>query len=122
MASGRIRLDGADELQSALRNGANLSVYDCIKKTTVDLLTSAKQHTPVDKGKLKQHCYSELPQRSASNPEGSVYYTMEYAPHVEYGHRTVNGGYVAGQYYLKAAVDEITPQFQEEIKKAVKGK
>lgn len=125
MARSGLTLNGVNELSAALRNGANLAVYDCVKEATVNLLTAAKVHTPVapvNGGKLKQHCYSELPQRSSANPEGTVYYTMNYAPHVEYGHRTVNGGYVNGQYYLKAAVDEVTPEFQEKLKKALKNK
>jgi len=28
-------------------------------------------------------------------------YNKDYAPHVEYGHRTVDGGYVPGQRFLK---------------------
>lgn len=47
--------------------------------------------------------------KSAQYARNSVGYLMDYAPHVEYGHRTRNGGYVPGQYYLKRNVDTQRP-------------
>lgn len=37
--------------------------------------------------------------------KGSMGYVKDYAPHKEYGHRTVNGGYVPGLRYLKRNVE-----------------
>ena len=41
--------------------------------------------------------------------------TRSYAPHVEYGHRTVNGGYVQGQRFLKRNVDTQRPIFKQDL-------
>lgn len=51
-------------------------------------------------------------------PDGAaVGYTMEYAPHVEYGHRTRGGGgYVEGQHFLEANMKEQAPIFERETK------
>lgn len=58
--------------------------------------TLTGEGTPFDTGELKN---------SASRTNDTVGYTEEYAAHVEYGHRTVNGGYVPGQRYLMRNVD-----------------
>ena len=33
--------------------------------------------------------------------------TMPYATFVEYGHRTVNGGWVEGRFFVKYAIDDL---------------
>lgn len=48
--------------------------------------------TPVDTGELRL---------SSGATDDEVGYNAEYAPHVEYGHRTKNGGYVQGQRFCK---------------------
>lgn len=54
--------------------------------------------TPVDSSELRLSAHV--------NAEGDVFgYTKEYAPHVEFGHRTVGGGFVPGQYYLRTNVN-----------------
>ena len=51
-------------------------------------------------------------------PDGAaVGYTMEYAPHVNYGHRKRGGkGYVEGQHFLEANMKEQAPIFERETK------
>lgn len=50
------------------------------------------------------------------NAEGGTFgYTKDYAPHVEYGHRTVNGGYVPGQYYLRTNVNIQQPILRKDL-------
>ena len=64
--------------------------------------------TPVDTGELKG---------SLSQSGDEVGYTKDYAPHVEFGHRTRGGGFVQGQRFLKANVDRQRPIFIEDLKK-----
>ena len=45
----------------------------------------------------------------------TVGYAKDYAPDVEYGHRTVSGGYVQGQRFLKRNVDAQRPIFQQDL-------
>lgn len=62
--------------------------------------------TPVDTGELRL---------SLGHSGDTVGYAKSYAPHVEYGHRTANGGYVQGQRYLKRNVETQRPIFQQDL-------
>lgn len=50
----------------------------------------------------------------------TVGYTKDYAPHVEYGHRTANGGFVTGQHFLKKNVDAQRPIFEEDLRRELR--
>lgn len=62
--------------------------------------------TPVDTGELRM---------SLGQSGDTVGYTKDYAPHVEYGHRTVNGGYVEGQRFLQRNVKAQEPIFRQDL-------
>lgn len=62
--------------------------------------------TPVDTGELRM---------SLGQSGDTVGYAKDYAPHVEYGHRTVNGGYVEGQRFLQRNVRAQEPIFRQDI-------
>ena len=50
-------------------------------------------------------------------------YSKDYAPHVEFGHRTRGGGYVPGQHFLQRNVeqemDNFTKLLEQELKKVL---
>lgn len=62
--------------------------------------------TPVDTGELRM---------SLGQSGDTVGYVKDYAPHVEYGHRTVNGGYVEGQRFLQRNVRAQEPIFRQDL-------
>lgn len=62
--------------------------------------------TPVDTGELRL---------SLGQSGDTVGYAKDYAPHVEYGHRTVNGGYVEGQRFLQRNVRAQEPIFRQDL-------
>lgn len=62
--------------------------------------------TPVDTGELRM---------SLGQSGDTVGYVKDYAPHVEYGHRTVNGGYVEGQRFLQRNVKAQEPIFRQDL-------
>lgn len=62
--------------------------------------------TPVDTGELRL---------SLGQSGDTVGYAKDYAPHVEYGHRTVNGGYVEGQRFLRRNVKAQEPIFRQDL-------
>lgn len=70
--------------------------------------------TPYDTGEMLQSV-----QRAGSGSSAEVGYTKEYAPHVEYGHRTRNGGWVPGQHFLQKNVEIQRPIFQQDLLEAV---
>ena len=67
--------------------------------------------TPVASGELRKSRYQK---------KDEFGYTKEYAPHVEYGHRTRGGGgFVPGQYYLRSNVQAQAPIFKEDLDKEI---
>lgn len=62
--------------------------------------------TPVDTGELRM---------SLGQSGDTVGYAKDYAPHVEYGYRTVNGGYVEGQRFLQRNVRAQEPIFRQDL-------
>lgn len=116
----KIELDGLQKLEKKLDRLNHIRHDAVIKKNTEEMLNRARQPggTPVDTGELRAS--------SVAYPsEGIMGYTAEYAPHVEYGHRTQDGGYVEGQHFLQKNADtqkEILRQdYLKAIEKEIKG-
>ena len=90
--------------------------WDAIReKQVTEMLNRARASggTPVDTGELRESL--------VVNPnEMTMGYTAEYAPHVEYGHRTVNGGFVQGQRFLQANVEAQREIYREDVLKAIR--
>ena len=57
--------------------------------------------------------------KSGRGANSVVGYAKAYAPHVEYGHRTVNGGFVQGQYFLRSNVDKQRPILKSDLVKQI---
>lgn len=72
--------------------------------------------TPVDTGELRQ----SLGMTPSQDNGYEVGYTKEYAPHVEYGHRTAGGGYVQGQHFFKRNVDAQRSQYKQDLITAIR--
>lgn len=110
----KLTLHGVDELEAKLIAMNSICVIDAVAlKSMTQMLNRARASggTPVDTGELR---------KSSSADSESMGYTKEYAPHVEYGHRTVNGGYVPGQYFLKRNVAMQQPIYRNDLLKAIK--
>ena len=111
----RLQTTGLDELEKALARKSAVDFGAVVAKQTADMLTRAHAEggTPVDAGELRQS--------SRANPRsGEMGYTVEYAPHVEYGHRTRNGGFVPGQRFLQANVETQRPIYKEDLIDAIR--
>ena len=115
----RFSVHGDDILMKHL-NRLNKNEFDAvIKLNMAQIYNRGKQEggTPVDTGELRQSL-------GISNRNGTwdVGYTKDYAPDVEYGHRTNGGGYVAGQHFLKRNVDQQRTQLLSDLQSVVKGR
>lgn len=109
----KLTLHGVDELEAKLI-AMNSIRFDAVAlKSMTQMLNRAKAEggTPVASGELRKH---------SSSDGKEMGYTEEYAPYVEYGHRTVNGGYVPGQYFLKRNVATQQPIYRNDLLKAIK--
>lgn len=76
----------------------------------------AKKICPVDTGRLRN---SITHQQYDDNTEviGS---NLSYAPHVELGHHTTSGSYVAGKPYLRPAAEGHTTEYKAIIESVMK--
>lgn len=101
-----------DNLAGELRRMNEIRFNAVVKKNITQMLNAARNGgTPVDSGELRL---------SSSAYGDEMGYIKEYAPHVEYGHRTINGGWVPGQRFLKANADTQASIYYQDLLKAIK--
>ena len=112
------RIDDVNDLAGELDRLSHLRFNAVIIKNMAQIYNRAQQNftltgvgTPVRTGELRI---------SLSHDKDVVGYTKEYAPHVEFGHRTVNGGYVQGRRFLKQNVDMQRHIFLEDLRKELR--
>ena len=99
-----------DNLSAALKAMSEVRFNAVVKKNVTQMLDAARHGgTPVDTGELRLSAYGD-----------EMGYTKEYAPHVEYGHRTVNGRWVSGQRFLKANAETQAFIYYQDLLKAIK--
>ena len=73
-----------------------------LNKLASDVLRDVKKTTPVDTGDLKDDWAMDV-----NSKEAYVHNNMDYAQHVEFGHRKRGGnGYVEGRFMLRDAKDK----------------
>ena len=110
-----ITFSGFRELEAELNRLNSVRFDAVVKKQTTELLNRARASggTPVDTGELRNSSSADM-----NNME--MGYTAEYAPHVEYGHRTRNGGYVQGQRFLQANVDRQREIYKTDLRRALR--
>lgn len=102
------------DLEGVLRDNMT-EIYNRGKRTYTKADFGPGVGTPVDTGELRQSL-------GQSEDGLTVGYTKEYAPHVEWGHRTINGGWVPGQHFLRNNVDIQKPILRKDLENALKGK
>lgn len=99
-------------LANKLRAMNEIRFNAVVKKNVTQMLNAARSGgTPVDTGELRL---------SSGTYGDEMGYTKEYAPHVEYGHRTVDGGWVEGQRFLQANVETQRFIFYQDLLNAIK--
>lgn len=113
----RIEWDNAEvlALEKKLLDLSAIRLDAVLKKNITEIYNRAINvpgGTPFKSGYLKSTA-------SANMQEWEFGYSAEYAPHVEYGHRTRGGGFVTGKYYLKKNVDTQRPTLSEDLQKAI---
>lgn len=116
MGKFKVTLAGMEELEAELSRLDSIRLEAIQKKQLTHILNRARnmgaaKGTPVDTGELRL---------SSGMSKDEVGYTAEYAPHVEYGHRTINGGFVQGQRFLQANVDRQREIYKTDIRRALR--
>lgn len=110
----RITIDGTDRLARKLFEKSATDFEQVSRKNIRDIYSRSQKPGGTPVGETAQL------RMSAMYREDEVGYGVHYAPHVEYGHRLVNGGYVPGQYYLKQNIDTQRPIYKEDLKDKMK--
>ena len=123
MADFKIQLEDPDGLLNALAVATHFDsrLDKVVNKNLTDMFNRSKRigskgGTPVDTGELR-NSVSVVPTRGVLG--GEIGYSKEYAPYVEYGHRTIGGGYVEGQHFLSDNLAEQTPQLLDDVRAAL---
>lgn len=109
----KIKLKGMEEINRRLEE-LKLQNLDYIKRKQVQQIFNRARRpggTPIDTRGLV----------NSLRPRGfEVGYTIEYAPHVEFGHRTRSGGYVKGQHFFKNNIDLQLEIYKDDVEKELK--
>lgn len=116
MGMGKINIKLNDTELSALaeklRSMNEIRFNAVVKKNVTQMLNASRTGgTPVDTGELR---------KSSGTYGDEIGYSAEYAPHVEYGHRTLDGGWVPGQRFLQKNVDTQRPIYYLDLLNAIK--
>lgn len=109
----RITISGLEALERQLIEKSQADFDAVGKKNVRDIYTRSQRAggTPVDSNELRM---------SVRYRGDEVGYGVHYAPHVEYGHRLISGGFVPGQYYLMQNVDTQRPIYKQDLKTKLK--
>lgn len=110
---------GIEDLAEALKEKSETDYRKVERKNIFEMRNRAVSSSSPASGGTPVGKYKgggELRLSARVNPAGDTFgYTKDYAPHVEYGHRLVSGGYVAGQYYLRTNVNIQQPIFRKDL-------
>lgn len=125
------KITGAAELSAALSKLSKATFQDVATKSIGEMYSRAKKGytggqvpagggSPVSTELTRPHGpHGEL-KSSLRFEKDTMGYTKEYAPHVEYGHRTKSGGFVPGQHFLKSNVDIQAPKYKKDLIDAIR--
>lgn len=107
-----LEVHGVGKLSDALRRLSSVRFDAVCEKNIAQVYERGKSEggTPVDTSDLKKSL-AMVP----AGEDSEAGYSMEYAPHVEYGHRTRGGGYVQGQRFLDANVRKQRRIFKKDL-------
>ena len=106
---------GAERLTMAIRGASPKAMEQSsqvIRNNTERLKASAKAKAPVDTGFLENHITSSYPNRL----EGHVKSEAAYSGYQEYGTR-----FQTGTPHIRPALQEIEPQFKQDMNNVFKG-
>ena len=111
-----ITITGIEPLQKVLNDLENFQVHlDAVRaKQATEISKRAAGPlgtpgaTPRKEGELRISAHADY-------NDFSFGYSKEYAGHVEYGHRTRNGGFVEGQFYLRTNKETQEPIYKKDV-------
>lgn len=118
----KIKFDGIEELENALKSKSDVRFNSVVEKNATQMFNRSRRNADTTLGGTPVGDYKGGGQLriSSSKTKDEIGYTKEYAPHVEYGHRTRNGGFVKGQFFLKKNVEIQSETYKKDLLEAIK--
>lgn len=104
----RIIITGIEKVKSWFTRIADVEWDDIQSDEADDLKQKSDAIVPVDTGALRDSAHFE---------DGVFGYSVEYAAHVNYGHRTSNGGFVPGRHFLEEIVEGEDEEYKQKVLK-----
>lgn len=121
-----ITLTGMEDLEREIQRLNSIRFAAVQKKNVKEMFDRAKGTNPAQGGtpvakNTKWHKGGQMRNTIEYLPEtAGIGYTVEYAPHVNFGHRTINGGYVQGQRFLDHNVEIQSSTYRQDLLNAIK--
>lgn len=118
-----IKIKGLDEALKSIEN-MNPSIERELTSTLndegIEWRDDVRANTPVDSGELRRGMTFEGVQKHTGGFEMSLTNNLEYAGHVEFGHRTRGGkSMVKGRYMMKKGTIRLEERLPAELQKAM---
>lgn len=147
MSKMSIKMEGFEELEEKVQQMSSTRFDAIVKKSLTGMFDRAKGRdpvqggTPVDSGQLRLSAKVDFKGaqsmelalndtgglevlmgggNTSSSFSGEMGYVSDYAPHVEYGHRTKDGGWVSGQRFLENNLNTQRPIYYQDLLNALK--
>lgn len=94
-------------LEAMEKNTFDNIAEQCTNELAARMLRKTKKRTPVKSGHLKGSWRANAAIKRGGQWRTAVFNPVKYAPYVEYGHRTINGSWVAGRHMMERSADDI---------------
>lgn len=117
-------ISGLKEFQKRLeameKNTFDNIAEQCTNELAARMLRKTAKRTPVKSGHLKGSWRANAAIKRGGQWRTAVFNPVKYAPYVEYGHRTINGGWVAGRHMMERSADDIERDAEKIIQSKVR--
>lgn len=94
-------------LEAMEKNTFDNIARQCTNELAARMLRKTAEHTPVKSGHLEGSWRANAAIKRGGQWRTAVFNPVKYAPYVEYGHRKINGGWVAGRHMMERSADDI---------------
>lgn len=94
-------------LEAMEKNTFDNIAEQCANELAARMLRKTIKRTPRKSGHLKGSWRANAAIKRGGQWRTAVFNPVKYAPYVEYGHRTINGGWVAGRHMMERSADDI---------------
>ena len=99
-----------EQLEALTQEAKEEFMEGCVNEITSRLLAKVTKRTPVITGELRRNWTAKPAEMTDGACKGGITNSKQYAPYVEYGHRTGAGkGWVKGRFMMTKSRQEVNP-------------